>query len=215
MKFQTHSHRHGDIILKEGGYSSQYQEVLDVISGISDQDILEKYGKEYLGHMSLSHVINDLLRERFVEKGWTKEAPIFQEEGFKSKKWRLDFAKGDISIEVGFNHGEAIAWNLIKPVLASERNNVKKAIQTKVGIVICVTKALKSAGGFDGAVGEFEKIKRYLEPLNTVLTVPMMLIGLEAPETFMMKKTKVNNRSVGEVVSLTIDGFTASATKVN
>ena len=30
------------------------------------------------------------------------------------RRWRLDFAKESISLEVAFNHGEAIAWNLLK-----------------------------------------------------------------------------------------------------
>ena len=54
------------------------------------------------------------------------------------KTLRLDFAKNDISIEVGFNHGEAIAWNFIKPTLAGELNHVEKAIQTKICIIIII-----------------------------------------------------------------------------
>ncbi len=69
----------------------------------------------------------------------------------------MDFAKEDISIEVAFKHSEAIAWNLIKPVLASELNHVPKAIQTKVGVIISATKTMKKAGGFDSAVGNYEK----------------------------------------------------------
>ena len=44
----------------------------------------------------------------------------------KEKAWRLDFAKGTISVEVAFNHGEATAWNFMKPTLASEVNHVEK-----------------------------------------------------------------------------------------
>ncbi len=151
--------------------------------------------------MSLSYAINDLIKEKFVKKGWNKESPIFQQEGYtKDHKWRLDFAKNDISVEVAFNHGEAIAWNLLKPVLASELNNVKKAIQTKVAIIICATKSLKKAGAFDGAVGEFEKICRYLTPLNNILTVPLVVIGLEAPELFRVDKQKIDGRNVGIIV---------------
>ena len=120
----------------------------------------------------------------------------------KEKKWRLDFAKDSVSIEVAFNHGEAIAWNLLKPVLASEMNHVKKAVQTEVGVVICTTKKLKIAGAFDSAVGEFEKVCRYLIPLNNVLTVPMMIIGLEAPTSFKVVKNKINGRNVGSIVPL-------------
>jgi hypothetical protein len=36
-----------------------------------------------------------------------------------TRVWRLDFARESMSVEVSFNHGEALAWNLLKPVLAS------------------------------------------------------------------------------------------------
>lgn len=96
----------------------------------------------------------------------------------------MDFAKESISVEVAFNHGEAIAWNLIKPVLAGELNHVQKEINTEIGVIICATKELKDNGGFDGAVGEYEKFLTYLNPLRDVLSVPMVIIGLEAPKTF-------------------------------
>ncbi len=200
MKYVIKPHRQGDIILKEETYSALYQEVLDAISSITDMDMIRKQTEKYSNKMSLSYAINDLLRERLEEKGWQKESPIFQQEGYTGNKWRLDFAKDSISIEVGFNHGEAIAWNLLKPVLASEMNHVKKAIETKVGIVICATASLKKAGAFDSAVGEYEKICRYLAPLSNILSVPMVVIGLEAPETFKVQKKKVNGRNLGEII---------------
>jgi len=200
MQFITEPHRQGDIILAEQRYSALYQEVKDVISSISDKDIITRHQTKFDKKMSLSYAINDLLKERFVQKGWNKESPIFQDEEYKSEKWRLDFAKDSISIEVAFNHGEAISWNLLKPVLASELNHVKKAIQTKVGIIICATSELKKAGGFDSAVGEFEKIHRYLIPLNNILSVPMVILGLKAPETFFVSKHKINGRNVGVIV---------------
>ena len=63
----------------------------------------------------------------------------------------------DISIEVAFNHSTVIAWNLIKPALASELNHVQKAIQTKIGVIITATNDMKVAGGFDSAIGTYEK----------------------------------------------------------
>ena len=85
-----------------------------------------------------------------------------------------------MSIDSWFQSWRSHCLESAKTILASEVNNVQKAIQTEVGVVICVTKALKDAGGFDGAVGEFEKICRYLIPLSTVLRAPMLIIGFEA-----------------------------------
>lgn len=83
-----------------------------------------------------------------------------------------------------FNHGEAISWNLLKPVMASELNHVRKAIQTSAGIVICATEEMREAGNFDSAVGTYEKFLRYLTPMYNVLTAPLLMIGLKAPESF-------------------------------
>ena len=49
------------------------------------------------------------------------------------------------------------------------------------------TEEMKKAGGFDGAVGTFEKAERYLKPLQNQLSCPMVLIGLSAPESFVVK----------------------------
>ena len=84
-------------------------------------------------------------------------------------------------------------------MLASELNHVKKAVQTEIGVVICATAELKKAGQFDGAVGEYEKFLRYLEPLQDVLTVPMLIIGLKKPATFEIVGTKVDGKVVGQV----------------
>jgi len=147
------------------------------------------------------------------KRGWEKQSALFSEKPYTSKnenRWRLDFSKSvslsddsarrmhttkgktGIAVEVAFNHGEAIAWNLLKPVMASELNHVAKAtdIGEGVGVLICATASMKARGGFDSAVGEFEKILRYLDPMRNQLTTPTLIVGLEAPETFILKKRK-------------------------
>jgi hypothetical protein len=140
-----------------------------------------------------------LLRDEFKAFGWHEESPIFQDTEYQGDTWRLDFAKENISIEVAFNHGGVIAWNLLKPVLASELNHVEKAIQTKVGVIICATNDMKVAGGFDNAVGSYEKFLDYFKPLNNQLSVPIALIGLEKPKTFFIQHVKEDGKTVGKV----------------
>ena len=118
----------------------------------------------------------------------------------KKSEWRLDFAcEEGFAVEVAFNHGEAIAWNLLKPVLACELNHVEKAIQGQIGIYVCATKKLKKIGNFDNSVGTYEKVKGYLKPLMNQLTIPIMIIGLESNETFKInsetKKVEVLNNN--------------------
>lgn len=47
---------------------------------------------------------------------------------------------------------------------------------------------MQKMGGFDSAIGTYEKFLQYLPILNNVLTVPLLIIGLEPPETFNLKK---------------------------
>ncbi|OBW42866.1 Restriction endonuclease BglII [Chryseobacterium sp. MOF25P] len=201
MNYTTCSFRHAEIILQEPRFSAQYNEITAVLTGITDDDIITKHESYSNTPKSISRVINDLLKERFLALNWSSESPIFQHSDYTGETWRLDFAKADLSIEVAFNHSTVIAWNLIKPVLASELNHVQKAIQTKIGIVITATQNMKVLGGFDGAVGTFEKFVDYLPPLQNLLTVPLLINGLEPPTSFKITHCQPELRkTIGQVI---------------
>lgn len=201
MRYKIHSFRHAEVILEnEAGYKKVWHELLEVIADIQDDEIILYFESASRKAKSLSEAINNLLKEKLVKFGWNEESLIFQDDEYSGNRWRLDFAKDNISLEVAFNHGEAIAWNLIKPVLASELNHVKKEIDTEIAIIICATKSLKDDGGFDGAIGEYEKFLTYLNPLRDVLTVPMVIIGLEAPETFKIEHKMIEGKKQGLII---------------
>jgi len=204
MKFVTHPYKHADIVLADPRHRKDYEDIVDAIASITDSDLITRHQlRKNKGVKSgLAPTINALLKERLVSKGWQAESAIFQGEEFKDKIWRLDFARDSVSVEVAFNHGEAIAWNLLKPVLASEVNNVQKAIKTEVGVLITATKNLKTAGAMDNATGEYEKVLRYLVPLSTLLSVPLLIIGLEAPESFKLKSKYPTCDDWGTVVGI-------------
>jgi len=193
MNGDFHSYRFG-LELAESKYKVLWDEIKGVISSITDDDIIRTFTdlnkNKKTANKSIAAAINKLLKERLTAKGWVAESPIFQDTEYQDERWRLDFAKKSISIEVAFNHGEAIAWNLIKPVLASELNHVEKAIQTDLGVIITANADLKEEGGFDSAVGEYEKVLRYLKPFSTILTVPMVIIGLHPPASFNIEHQK-------------------------
>jgi hypothetical protein len=205
MDFITHSYKHADAIFAQHKYKEQWAEINDAIKAISDEDLKKGYSVS-TNTKSLSNALNRLLSKELTSRGWKPEAQIFHGPIHGSSKkesvWRLDFAKKDISIEVSFNHGEAIAWNLIKPTIASEFNHVDKAIQTQLAVVIFATEAFKKVGGFDSAVGSFEKAITYLEPLNFLLNVPIMLIGLLPPKTFKMNVVKEGIKKRGHITEL-------------
>jgi hypothetical protein len=196
-----HSFRHAETILERPDFRPDFLELVDAIRSISDENLIESFESHSNPAKSISRDINGLLKNRLTMGGWAFESAIFQDPEYQDeKRWRLDFAKRKISVEVAFNHGEAIAWNLLKPVLASELNHVKKAIQTEVGVIITATEGLKRSGNFDNAVGEYEKFIRYLIPLQDVLTVPLLIIGLRAPESFHIVNERIAGRSVGSIV---------------
>jgi hypothetical protein len=210
MTYDTYSFRYADVILNQEEFSVDYHNVLDIIDTISEQDIIDRHDSLGVPNplskpKSISVAINQLLKERFVENDWKIESPIFQDREYADNRWRLDFARGTISIEVAFNHSGSIAWNLIKPALASELNHVRKAIQTKVGIIITATNAMRVAGGFDGAIGTFETFQTFLKPFNGILSVPLLIIGLLPPQTFRIEHVKPEPRkTIGQVIR--IDG---------
>ena len=206
MRFQEYSFRHASSIFRSEGFETEYREIIDTLESISDEDLIaehESYGSADPAKTpkSISRAINNLIKSRLELLEWSSESEIFQNPDYTGDRWRLDFAKAPFSIEVAFNHSTVIAWNLLKPVLAGELNHVQKAIQTKGGIIICATQELKQAGGFDSAVGTFEKFIEHLDPLRNLLTVPIMIIGLEAPETFEIEQFQLAPRKkIGRVV---------------
>jgi hypothetical protein len=200
MQFEMYGHRHGDIILahrKE--YRQLFFEICESLEAITDTQIILEYDViERASKKSISQPINRLIKRELVSRGWTAESYIFADKYYQSDErgrasgiWRLDFAKGALAVEVAFNHRSDISWNLLKPTLSSELNHVPKAIQTEAGVVITATRDMKRAGGFDNAIGTFEDYVAYLKPMYHVLTVPLVIIGLEAPATFDIRERKV------------------------
>lgn len=194
MQFQVHSFRNAQTIFEnDPNFSHLWLEIQTVLNDICDDDIITYYNADTrTSKKSISDALNKLIDERLVQLGWSRQSPIFNNSIYrprgKNHWWTLDFAKDTIAVEVAFNHGEATAWNLIKPVLSSELNHVQKAIQTQAGIVITATDNMKTAGNFDNSAGSYEKFLQYLDPFRNILTVPMIIIGLEAPNTFIIDK---------------------------
>lgn len=62
---------------------------------------------------------------------------------------------------------------------------------------------LKQRGGFDGAIGTYEKYLDYLPPLNNILTVPLFIIGLKAPITFRVEDFQLAPRKkIGKIIMI-------------
>lgn len=215
MEFVTYQHRFAlNVVESNYELGILWREICDSISAITDEMIIAEFNSG-TNLMSISNAINKLIDEQLTSRGWVAQSAIFQGSEYSDKRWRLDFSKkihqksdgiSGMAVEVAFNHGEAIAWNLIKPVLAAEINQVELEtdIGAGIGVYICATDALKRAGGFDGAVGEYEKVLRYLNPMFHKLSVPLIILGLKEPKTFRIEKTKnpVTKKNSGIVVQI-------------
>jgi hypothetical protein len=189
LDYISHSFRNAETILcNDSRYIHLWDEFRRVISDISETDIINSFrSSTRRTKKSISDDINSIIDSRFTALGWNRQSSIFNNPNYQNgRQWKLDFAKEEISVEVAFNHSGAISWNLIKPVLASELNHVQKAIQTSVGIIVTATDAMRLAGNFDAAVGTYEKFLNYLNPMRNMLTVPIILIGLKPPTTFII-----------------------------
>ena len=227
MHFITHSHRNAQQVLENiPDYARLWAEISAAIEAIDDEMLMKHFQDNYESKgkgKSISYTINSLLKEQLTARGWASESRIFGEKNYsedkKDKKWRLDFAKsvsnGDpdeinrsleptvgIAIEVAFNNDGSTAWNLIKPVLAGELNHVKKETQAGVGVIITATEALKRAGGFDNAVGTFDDFLLHLRPMRNILTVPLLIVGLQPMESFKIRVEQTSDGKRGFVENI-------------
>ena len=159
---------------------------------------------------------NNVITEEEAENYWVAESEIFGKSVFGLSTWRLDFARkiiardesglkvpgGEkgISIEVAFNNAGSAAWNVLKPSIASELNHVEKNIQTSIAILIVATDELKAKGAFDSTIGTFTSYKNMLTPLQDIVKVPMLILGIKAPKTFRMEIYKKNGKNAGRIV---------------
>jgi hypothetical protein len=227
MRFVEFSHRHAKAIIEsDPKLKERYEQFVGALTSISDDelinDFLEKKQRsdsKGTAFKSMTPSINGLLKERILNiPGWEAEVDIFNDTTgvIGNTEWRLDFACDDaFCVEVAFNHGEAIAWNLLKPVLSCELNHVEKAVQGQIGIYVCATDNMKIAANIDNASGSFEKVLRYLPPMMNQLTIPMMIIGLQPFETFKISHSAEVIRTTDYIIDDSLIDYRVLVTKAD
>lgn len=204
MRYKLHSYRNALTILKnEDEFKGSWEQIEQVLDTLTDERIINCFNENYASsNKSLSTSLNQLIKDDFSNLGWSTQSAIFLDPEYQSNRtnyWRLDMSKNNISLEVAFDHASVIAWSLLKPVLASEPNHVQKAIQTKLGVIICATEKLKKTGNFDAAIGTYERFISHLRPLRNQLSVPLLIIGLESPKTFVVSQKLVSGKNRGDI----------------
>lgn len=176
-------------------------EVVEQLLSIDDDEIVSEQ-EAYTGRTkSISKPLTNILEGRMVHKEWNKEVRIFQSniKSYQSNRWSLDFEKDGISLEIAFNHEEGTAWNIIKGYISNKSTKITKSITTNGSIIITATNDLKRLGGFDSSVGSFEKYNEYMRVFEELIEYPIILIGLEGPDTFLVKHKNVVNKKLAKI----------------
>ena len=189
MDFETVFHLNAEDLVKESPLSDEFDEVVRAIESISEEEIISVQENMYPKRKSISRSIHFLLNDRLTPIGWRDNVPIFRPKELSGKRYRMDLVKEDICIKVAFTNDGFTAWNLLKPTLASQSNQTEKMFDARLGLVIMATEEMKRAGGFDGTVCTMEGAGKYLSIMQKQLNSPLILIGLKAPEKFIVNHT--------------------------
>lgn len=121
---------------------------------------------------------NKCLDALYLEKGWERQPPVFDEPGDPSAK--MDFLKERVGIEVEFGHASFIGIDLLKFQVASYSGLNK----IDLGVYIVTTREFQRVmqdqykQNWDGSL-TFEKVARYLPHFKSAIQVPIFVIGLD------------------------------------
>ena len=121
---------------------------------------------------------NDILKDRFVTKGWRSQPSVFDEPGDPSAK--MDFLKERIGIEVGFGHPSFIGIDLLKFQVVSYSG----LDRIDVGVYIVTTRNFQKHmkrdynQNWEGSL-TFEKVVRYLPHFKSAIQIPIYVLGIE------------------------------------
>ena len=184
------------MINNDNRLKENFNEILEIIKNVSPEMVLEQFSenlskKKGNGNAkSLSVPVNEVLKREFEKKNWKSEPELFmKDEKHKYCHFKLDFTKDELfSVEVAFNHGEAIAWNILKPQLCCDNRVDNRETKSEVAVIICPTYKFRTYGNVDSSTGFFEKFLECMEVFKDYATAPFVLIGLEPFEDFKIQK---------------------------
>ena len=121
---------------------------------------------------------NEILKEKFVSKGWESQPPVFNEPNDPSAK--MDFLKERVGIEVGFGHASFIGIDLLKFQVASYSGLDK----IDVGVYVVTTHNFQTRmkkeyrQNWEGSLS-FEKVARYLPHFKSAIQLPIYVLGID------------------------------------
>jgi hypothetical protein len=179
VDYQLEDFRHAAALLRE---HPAWLELRAAIESIDERVVLAKQGQllgtrrsaPRGGQTALNSVFEDLL----PEPPWQHQPRLFSSP--ELRKWKMDFLRARVGVEVSFNHAEAIPWQFTRLNIAGESERVIPEARIDVGVVITATSSLKSWSRMDSAVGTFDAFCAWLREMKPILPIPILLIGLLA-----------------------------------
>jgi len=202
VKYVTYSHRSASAIVQATPHLAQsWDEIVDVLSKLTDADILNNYNATSSSG-SLSKALRSVISDSLVTKyTWARDIEIIQKLSKTDRSYTADLLKprsetsgrpSGAIIQFSFGHYHSVTDKLVETLLATNQSSsiYEKVSSEGIGFVISATSSLQKAGGLDSSVGTFERIQSSLVALQTIVTVPIVLIGLEAPDTFQLNSKK-------------------------
>ena len=121
---------------------------------------------------------NQILKEKFITKGWEDQPRVFDEIGDPLAK--MDFLKERIGIEVGFGHGSFVGIDLLKFQVASYSGLNKIDLGVYIVTTFNFQKQMKKkySQNWEGSL-TYEKVVKYLPHFKSAIQVPIYVIGID------------------------------------
>lgn len=218
MRFHVSSYRRGFELLRSTGAAAD--ELFSAVETVSTAEVerlrVERQAKvkakaESKGGRpsktgvqgSINAELNRILTGE--DRGWQPQVPLFAADTETRKGyWTMDFRKefnegAAVGVEVTFNHAEALPWNLIRPTLAYQSDDVLDGARIDLGVIIIGTDQLKGSRStpdglrVDSAVGTYERLLALLPRMKWVVQVPLTIIGIDWAEGSMVGKPESVN----------------------
>lgn len=180
MKLELYEFRLAGAILRG---REEWDELQRELMAIDDQEIVREHqaicSRVNRAPAGGQTAINSRIRSRLEPLGWTPEPRLFTDADPNVRRWKMDFIKAKLGVEIAFNHSEAVPWNFTRLNLAGEATSVQRSSQIEVGVAVFATKGLKDWCKMDGSVGTFDLAINWLELMKPVMPIPIMVVGLD------------------------------------